>query len=105
MNTLNENPTQIYTSTAIAFELGQVVMTQGVAQLLGSMPHELLMPCLVRHQNGDWGNVCTEDKVTNDEATRHGFRILSEYTFAGERVWLITEADRSVTTFLLPSEY
>ncbi len=102
---VTENTTQVYTSTAIEFELGQLVMTKGVSDLLGSLPHQLLMPCLARHKNGDWGNVCIEDKVTNDEATRYGFRVLSEYTFAGERIWLITEADRSVTTMLLPSEY
>ena len=105
MNNVNENKPQIYTCTAVAFELGQIVMTQGINQLLGDLPHELLLPCLIRHQNGDWGELCIEDKVANDEATRHGLRILSAYNFAGERIWIITEGDRSVTTFLLPSEY
>ncbi|MFM2586657.1 hypothetical protein [Vibrio campbellii] len=106
MTTLNEKPTQIYTCTAVEFELGQIVMTQGVSQLLGDLPHELLLlPCLARHTNGDWGDLCIEDKVANDEATRHGLCILSAYRFGNERIWVITEGDRSVTTFLLPSEY
>ncbi|MGR5112738.1 type I restriction endonuclease subunit M [Vibrio jasicida] len=106
MNNVNENQPQIYTCTAVAFELGQIVMTQGVSQLLGDLPYELLLlPCLARHTNGDWGELCIEDKVANDEATRHGLRILSAYRFGDERIWVITEGDRSVTTFLLPSEY
>ena len=105
MNNVNENKRQIHTSTAVAFKLGEIVFTQGIRQLLDELPYELLLPCLIRHTNGDWGELCIEDKVANDEATRHGLRILSAYDFAGERIWIITEGDRSVTTFLLPSEY
>lgn len=101
----NAMKVETYTCRAIEFELGAVVMSAGVRALIGNLPHQLLEPCLLRHKNGDWGNVCQEDKEANDDATRQGFRVMSEYRFSGERIWLITEADRSVTTFLLPSEY
>jgi len=61
---------------------------------------------LERHVCGDWGDLCAEDVAENEYAVAHGLRILSSYTTsAGDRIWLITEADRSATTFLLPDEY
>lgn len=61
---------------------------------------------LVRHQSGDWGEVGDEDTESNDEALKSGFRLLSVYTSeSGVTFWIITEHDRSVTTFLLPEEY
>ncbi|RJQ55255.1 MAG: hypothetical protein C4521_02810 [Actinobacteria bacterium] len=61
---------------------------------------------LLRHRQGDWGEVDEEDWRENDYAAKHNFRILSAYTLkTGVRVWIITEADRSATTFLLPEEY
>jgi hypothetical protein len=59
----------------------------------------------MRHRSGDWGDVCDEDKKLNDEAVDGEGRILSAYTVDGEKVWVITEWDRSVTTVLFPSEY
>jgi hypothetical protein len=68
----------------------------------GQSPHEFLD----RHVRGDWGDVPAADKEENDFSLQHGFRILSAYTTrAGERIWVITEADRSATTFVLPEEY
>ena len=73
-----------------------------------------LTACLTRHACGDWGVVCAEDAATNEEALIEGLRLLSAYPIDpakpskgwGENtLWIITEADRSVTTFLLPSEY
>ena len=68
--------------------------------------------CLARHFSGDWGDICDEDKEMNTEAlTRdgHGYlsgRIMSVYTLScGEKIWIITEWDESVTTVLLPREY
>ena len=56
--------------------------------------------------NGDWGEVPEEDKQENEFSVEHGFRILSAYTTsAGDRIWILTEADRSATTTMLPSEY
>ena len=61
---------------------------------------------MVRHRQGDWGEVCGEDWELNDEAVENGTRILSAYrTAKQERLWIITEWDRSVTTILLPDEY
>ena len=56
--------------------------------------------------NGDWGEVPEEDKQANEFSVEHEFRILSAYTTsAGDRIWILTEADRSATTTMLPSEY
>jgi hypothetical protein len=87
------------------FSLGQIVATPGALRALQKAeqePHEFLD----RHVNGDWGEVAEEDKKENEFSVQHGFRILSAYTTsAGDRIWLLTEADRSTTTFLLPEEY
>lgn len=90
------------------FELGRVVVTAGVQGLLDK--HELVNALHVntltaRHQSGDWGDVCPEDAHWNDKAVEDGDRVLSSYELYGEKVWIITEADRSVTTILFPSEY
>ena len=86
-------------------DLGQVVATPGALQTLkkaGQLPHEFL----ALHQIGEWGIVCDEDKVLNDEALEQGERILSAYKLcSGAKLWIITEWDRSVTTLLLPDEY
>ena len=61
---------------------------------------------LSRHFSGDWGEVCEADAQENELSLREGYRILSAYTSkAGEKFWVITEADRSVTTVLFPREY
>jgi len=61
---------------------------------------------LKRHAYGDWGEMEEEDKRTNDDALNEGGRLFSAYTLStGERLWIITEADRSTTTLLLPMEY
>ena len=60
---------------------------------------------LARHQSGDWGNVPAEDALSNQEAIERGYRIMSVYPLETAKVWIITEADRSVTTVLLPEEY
>ena len=88
-----------------AFELGQIVGTPGALAALkkaGQQPGEFL----TRHINRDWGDLDDEDRKENEYSLEHGFRLLSAYkTNAGDRVWIITEADRSVTTLLLPEEY
>jgi hypothetical protein len=87
------------------FALGQVVATPGALDALtvsGQLPAEFLQ----RHASGDWGELCDEDSAENESALKHGFRLMSSYhTKAGTKIWVITEADRSVTTLLLPSEY
>lgn len=101
----------IHTKPPIRFALGQIVATPGVIE---ATTHEQRLTCLRRHAMGDWGAVCREDRETNDAAARDGMRILSAYPldpalpckgFGDNTFWIITEADRSVTTFLLPSEY
>jgi hypothetical protein len=60
---------------------------------------------LARHATGDWGDLCAFDRRQNEIALRNGHRVLSSYEVPAGRVWIITEADRSVTTMLLPEEY
>lgn len=96
---------QKYVCTAIDFELGACVMTRGIHCLLLDHFGASLHPYLIRHKSGDWGDMPIEDKRLNDEATKSGGRIISGYEFCGEKIWIITEADRSVTTVLFPSEY
>jgi hypothetical protein len=87
------------------FRLGQLVATPGALEALqaaGQSPAEFL----ARHQIGDWGDVDAEDKKANDDALVQGERLLSAYrTCKGEKLWVITEADRSSTCVLRPSEY
>ena len=87
------------------FSLGQVVATPGALEALQAAdqrPEEFLN----RHVVGDWGEVPPEDAQENDLSVQQGYRILSAYRLNTQvKLWLITEADRSVTTFLLPSEY
>lgn len=87
------------------FELGDVVITPGALKALeeaGQSPWEFLS----RHQAGDWGELCEEDKEENELSLREGFRLFSAYTTRkGVKIWIITEADRSATTLLLPEEY
>ena len=90
---------------AALFPLGRLVATPGAIELIRSAGEDLLPTLLERHQSGDWGDVPEEDARENEFSVRHGFRVLSSYRVAGERLWVMTEADRSVTTLLLPSEY
>jgi hypothetical protein len=88
------------------FPLGQVVATPGAISLLednGLNPSDFL----TRHVTGDFGDLCHEDKQANQEALVEGFRIFSSYFINDQedKLWIITEADRSVTTLLLPEEY
>jgi len=64
-----------------------------------------VLAALGRHVRGDWGDVDAEDRAANDRALREGTRVLSSYRAGGVKFWVITEADRSATTVLLPSEY
>lgn len=87
------------------FDLGRVVSTPGALHCLEQAGVGLVQ-LLARHATGDWGDLCPDDWVLNDRAVEEGERILSAYPLStGERVYVITEADRSVTTLLLPSEY
>ncbi len=90
---------------AALFPLGRLVATPGAMVLLRSAGEDLLSALLERHQSGDWGDVPEEDARENEFSVRHGFRVVSSYRIAEERLWVITEADRSATTILLPEDY
>jgi hypothetical protein len=94
------------TSTHQLFPLGNLVFTCGAMDLI-SRTGTTVSSLLGRHFFGDWGAVCESDKRVNDQAVTEGARILSAYELGAGReiLWLITEADRSATTFLLPEEY
>lgn len=87
------------------FPLGQLVATPGALSTIeqaGQSPLEFLS----RHIRNDWGEVCDDDWTLNDQAIEDGDRLLSAYrTSKGERIWIITEADRASTCLLLPDEY
>jgi hypothetical protein len=89
----------------IRFPLGRVVATPGALRALEKAeqhPAEFLD----RHVNGDWGEVPDADKQENERSVEQGLRILSAYTTsAGDKLWILMEADRSATTILLPEEY
>ena len=94
----------------VRLPLGHVVATPGA--LDAARAHGLdVVGLLHRHRDGDWGAVSDHDAQANDHAVEHGARVLSAYDLpssegrAGGRLWIITEADRSATTVLLPSEY
>jgi hypothetical protein len=86
------------------FALGQVVSTQNALRF-AEAEHIDLLALLIRHHCGDWGDVCEEDRESNEEALLMQLRIMSSYNFSHDKIWIITEADRSVTTILLPSDY
>lgn len=83
--------------------LGQIVATPGV---ICDVPAADMHAALRRHATHDWGELDTHDRQANNAALIEGTRILSAYTASnGVKFWIITEADRSATTFLLPEEY
>jgi hypothetical protein len=108
---------------AILFPLGRLFATPAALELLAEIrdvgkphsvqlavqsdePMSLVMPLVLRHSEGDWGDVSADDWKANDDALTSGERLFSAYDIgAGKRIWIITEADRSSTTVLLPDEY
>jgi hypothetical protein len=84
------------------FPLGQLVITRGAA---GRLTPGEIADGIVRHVRGDWGDISPEDATENELALREGFRLLSAYGRGERRYWVITEADRSATTILLPENY
>jgi hypothetical protein len=91
--------------SGIKFEPGQIVATPGVLEEFRASGEDPLT-YLVRHLNGDWGDLSADDVRENELSLKNGWRILSAYTLkTGVVIWLITEADRSSTCILLPSEY
>ncbi len=92
------------------FELGQIVITRGINLLMSKDQsfNQFLSGVLYLYGCCYWGDTCPEDKISNDEAVKAGnLRIHSVYIYPklNKEIWIITEADRSVTTILLPEEY
>ena len=88
----------------VPFPLGKVVATPGALEVLLEAGEDPLR-YLARHQEGDWGDLDAHDRRENERSLEHGWRLLSSYPVEGKTIWIITEADRSVTTILLPEDY
>ncbi|QGG46846.1 hypothetical protein [Heliorestis convoluta] len=87
----------------VLFPLGQVYATPGVMDTIEAQDIQI---ALLRHHSGDWGDICSEDWELNNESLLHAGRLVSSYRDSkGKKFWIITEADRSATTVLLPEEY
>ena len=85
------------------FTLGQTVITANANAVL---PELDVVLALQRHHSGDWGDVDEHDRQMNEDALRNGDRLMSVYTSVrGQKFYIITEWDRSVTTLLLPEDY
>lgn len=94
------------TTKAALFPLGQIVATPGALAALGKAGQTPL-DFLSRHVCGDWGELDESDRKENELSLKRGFRLLSSYHTSADntKIWVITEADRSVTTLLLADEY
>jgi hypothetical protein len=85
------------------FRLGNIVATPNA---LSQLSQDEMSRSIQRHQAGDWGDLSPDDHAANESALTNGSRLLSAYhTAAGIKFWIITEADRSVTTILMPEDY
>lgn len=85
------------------FQIGNLFATPNAIE---QVPNDEIAQALTRHQQGDWGIVSRDDKAANNAALKHETRILSAYkTSKGKKFWIITEADRSMTTVLMPEDY
>jgi hypothetical protein len=89
---------------AARFPLGRILAMPGALSALERAGESPGAP-IIRHMTGDWGELDDDDRHENERSVALGFRLLSAYTLqSGVRLWIITEADRSATTLLLPSE-
>lgn len=93
-------------SQKFLFDVGRTVATPGACDAM-LRADILALTLLVRHQCGDWGELDAKDRAANDRAVSEGTRILSAYQVGPDRekLWVITEWDRSATTILCPNEY
>ena len=102
MTTIESVPSDSRLYQPITFPLGHVVSTANALEIL--TPEEIAEG-LQRHTKGDWGCVSPESVEQNNEAIGNGDRVLSAFGTGRKRFWIITEADRSVTTVLMPGDY
>jgi hypothetical protein len=84
--------------------LGRVVTTSGALRVLLEAGEDPVR-YLARHASGDWGDLNNHDRKENERSLKHGWRVVSSYPVGEETIWIITEANRSITTILLPEEY
>lgn len=99
---MGDGPREVTTMTDQLFPLGRVVIT---ANAHARLREEVVIASLRRHAMGDWGDVCEDDRLENELSLKRDFRLLSAYEDQSETFWIITEADRSVTTVLMPEDY
>ena len=98
-----EDPDDDPLSPEPKFPLGQTVVTRTA---LAVLLRRDIFQALERHQAGDWGELCAEDRRANEDALRLGARLLSVYHMTeGAKFYVITEWDRSLTTVMLPEDY
>ena len=89
--------------SAAKFQLGQIVATPNA---LNHLTQDDIRSGIIRHQSGDWGDLDADDRKENDLALERGTRLLSAYQASnGTKFWIITEADKSSTTVLMPEDY
>jgi hypothetical protein len=102
---MQPNHTTNKQSTITRFALGRTFITPGAEEAL-QIAGQTAIEFLRRHMSCDWGELSDDDVQENELSLHKGFRLLSAYqTGKGQKLWIITEADRSATTVLLPSEY
>jgi hypothetical protein len=102
---MNNTKTETAQEQGGLFPLGQIVATPGALEVLEAC-HQSPMEFLARHARGDWGELSADSIAQNKFSLKNGFRLLSSYaTATGQKLWVITEADRALTTLLLPDEY
>lgn len=97
----------------VSFPLGQTVVTAAVASVMEGNPAfaKFVQVCMDRHAKGDWGQLSADDRKQNDQGWNNGGQLMSSYPIDptwgidGDKLWIITEWDRSVTTVLFPSDY
>ncbi len=102
---MNNTEPQVVQNRAQLFALGQIVATPGALEALQAS-HQSPAEFLARHARGEWGELSADDIAENEFSLKNGFRLLSSYaTATGQKLWVITEADRALTTVLLKDEY
>lgn len=95
-------PFPVIVLNAALFPLGELVISANAARRLNPLA---VAEAVNRHAAGDWGSLSQDDVELNNASLVHGDRLLSAYGEGEDRFWIITEADRSVTTVLLPEDY
>ena len=86
----------------ISFPLGKCYATPGTSE---EFPRDVILSCIDRHARGDWGDLSEYDIQANNDAILNGGRLLSSYNIRGDKLWIITDAERETTTICLPEEY